>query len=275
MKTLTKLIAIVAVGATVLSGCTIVNTAEQADAGAVLNPEAAPTNSSELFGVDNGGEGSELLETGVAFVNTGSVLFPVHQISQEALAAQMESYLDSFEDFLPKELYVSRTEYVRSGPGTFYSPIRIAKSWETVMVDGRSGSWYRMADRTGYFPAHRLIDLFNPTGLAWELKVVNSGDEEAIDACLGGLTDYLPMRDDLGVPVWSMHGNCGGETAYDLQVNDVILVDGAKYQVVSHALLPLFSSTEALRGMHDQDAFLQVCDLVQGVSHIIGLKGMS
>jgi len=269
MKLCTKAVIWATMGLMALSGCTIVNGADLETVRTVANGERE--NSIPEF---LGGDNEELLTTGLDFVNTGSVLFPMHQMTQQALAAQMEAYLDSFEDFLPTNLYVSRTDYVRTGPGTFYSPVKIAKSWESVLVDGKSGSWYRLADRSGYFPAYKLIDLFNPTGIVWELKVVNFGGEEEIDGCLGGLTDYLPMHEDLGVPVWSMHGNCGGETAYDLKVNDVVTVDGAKYQVSSHTLLPLFSSTEALRGLTDQDAFLQVCDLVEGYSHIIGLKGM-
>jgi hypothetical protein len=110
--------------------------------------------------------------------------------------------------------------------------------------------------------------------VAWSVTITNKGESAAVNACSGGLTNFLPMTEDLGVPVYAIHGYCGGGPVADLQVDDVIAINGKKYQVVSANEFPIFSSTEVMQGLV-ADIFLLSCNLVKGVSHTLGLNAVA
>jgi len=207
-------------------------------------------------------------------VNTGSVLFPMHTLHQEALDSQMQSYLGTFRDIPAQVLQVRQSEHARSGPGNFYESLELLQTGAEVTVDGESASWYRLADGAGYVPKFSLIDPATgqaDEGIVWEMKVVNSGDSETINECAGGLTEFTAMSEDLGVPAYAMHSYCGGEPILTLAVGDAIKIDGVRYDVISTNDFPLFGSTELMRHLVDEDAFLQACDLAKGFTHMVGL----
>jgi len=207
--------------------------------------------------------------------NTNSVLFPMHNMDHSALEAQMASYIATFQDLTPQDFTVRRSLHVRANPGKFHESQAMLHTGAKVTVDGKSGSWYRLADGSGYVLATDLIDPNLPSDVVWTMDVVNAGDSETINECAGGLTLFNAMTDELGVPAWAMHSYCGGEPILALELDDVVQIDGDRYQVISINDFPLFGSTELMRDLTAEDAFMQACDLAQGYSHMVGLKSLS
>jgi hypothetical protein len=253
--------------------------AAEADSATSLNSPAGPGNTADgetdVQTLPHTGVQDGLLESvrDLPLINTSSVLFPQHVLTRDGIDAQKAQFLAALVDIPEQEIAVTALAHIRSGPGTTYDVTEIFGPGESVTIDGQLAHWYRLADGSGFIAGENLDQaaIGNSTGLAWQTTVTNSGDSVAVDACTGGLTEFLPMSADLGVPSYAMHSYCGGEPVLDLQIGDVIAIDDLHYRVATIDDYPLFGSTELMQDAAT-DAYLQVGDLVSGHAHTLGLE---
>lgn len=201
-------------------------------------------------------------------INTGSVLFPQHTMSERAIAEQQELFMTGLEEFEPTSKQIATVTELRSGPSELNDVVEILTPGEEIVVDGKIAHWYRVTDNAGFVSGQAVADEF--PGVAWAVTETNSGDSDAVNACTGGLTNFSAMTNDLGVPVYAIHSYCGGEPVLKLNVGDQISIDGVRYRVASRNDFPLFSSTEVMHNLK-ADAFLHTGDLAKGTSRVLGL----
>lgn len=107
----------------------------------------------------------------------------------------------------------------------------------------------------------------NPTGdengaaaaptIRWSVSVTNSGGQEAIDACSGGLTDFTPAHGS-GMTFYAIHLHCGGGPVLGLAVGDLVQISGTTYTVVGVADFTLPVHSSSLAGMGGS-VFVQTC----------------
>lgn len=230
----------------------------------------APVNPVVTGGID-GLEHS--VEHDSPLINTASVLFPQHTMSDQGIGDQQKLFMTGLDEITPTNKTVANVTELRSGPSELHEVLDILAPGDEVIVDGQVAHWYRIADETasgqaGFVSGQALAGEF--PGVVWATTVTNSGGSDAVNACTGGLTNFTAMSEDLGVPAYAIHSYCGGEPVLKLNVGEIIAIDGQQYRVASRNDFPLFGSTEV---MHDlkADAFLQACDLAKGNSRVLGL----
>lgn len=87
----------------------------------------------------------------------------------------------------------------------------------------------------------------------WITFVANRGGQEAVDACLGGLTDMtaqaqLTNKGYLGY--FPIHNHCGGEPILNLETGDHVFIRGyGAFQVVGLRDVEQGDTTRALAGL--------------------------
>jgi sRNA-binding protein len=67
---------------------------------------------------------------------------------------------------------------------------------------------------------------------AWTSYVSNSGDQSAVDACTGGLTNFTAVTNYVGKPYLAQHNHCGGAPILSLQNGQQVTIDGVTYTVI-------------------------------------------
>ena len=202
-------------------------------------------------------------------VNTASILFPLHPNYLGAIEDAQTRFYTNIRDIEPVTFTTATAAEVRLGPGQLYEVATVLPAGTDLLIDGQVGSWYRIAENGGYVLASQLSGAF-PDGVTWQVAVVNEGSSEAVDACLGGLTNFTPLTEALGRPYYAMHSYCGGEPILQLAVGDVVQIDSQRYQVTSVNTRLLFGDSEMVKDIAG-DAFLHTCDLLNDQSRIIGL----
>ncbi|MDR2723073.1 MAG: SH3 domain-containing protein [Cellulomonadaceae bacterium] len=269
-------LAAVAALALTVAGCSSGDTTHAAQAEgsspalALTGPEAAESAGHSLEDAHHGTPADDGAEP--PLVNTSSVLFPKHQMTRDAYNSKRLLYLDNLETFSPKFLPVTEPTALRAGPGKDYETIDIFIPGDTVRVDGTVGSWYRMADGSGYINGFTLSDADHPlpSDVVWAATVTNEGGSAEVDACSSGLTRFTAIEKDLGIPYYAMHSICGGDLILELEVGEHIMIDDATYTVAWIDNYELFGSTELLDGI-TADAIVHTCDLAHGKARLVGL----
>lgn len=108
----------------------------------------------------------------------------------------------------------------------------------------------------------------------WTVAVVNSGGQDAIDACAGGLT---AMQSSSGgpfheVPYLVIHNYCGGQPILSLNVGDTVnLTSGGldgTYSVIGARDVNRGDSTDVLAGLGG-DVLLQTCYFNSTVMRVV------
>ncbi len=92
--------------------------------------------------------------------------------------------------------------------------------------------------------------------VAWSTRVVNSGGQDAVNRCQGGLTHWYENVD--GKPYYPIHRRCGGTPVLGLHLGDRVRIDGALWVVTDARDVPNPAHYSAAAGMSGQ-ILLQTC----------------
>lgn len=92
--------------------------------------------------------------------------------------------------------------------------------------------------------------------VAWSTRVVNSGGQDAVNRCQGGLTHWYQNVD--GKPYYPIHRRCGGTPLLGLHLGDRVQIDGALWVVTDTRDVPNPAHYSAAAGMSGQ-ILLQTC----------------
>jgi hypothetical protein len=103
---------------------------------------------------------------------------------------------------------------------------------------------------------------------AWRVAIVNSGGQEAVNACAGGLTRWFENVD--GKPYYPIHRSCGGTPILSLHIGDRVLVDGAPWLVTDSRDVARGASYAAAAGLNGQ-ILVQTCYRDPNVMRIVAL----
>jgi hypothetical protein len=77
-----------------------------------------------------------------------------------------------------------------------------------------------------------IADTTNHNDIAWETFVGNTGEQDAVDECTGGVT-YMPtVSDYVGKAYYPIHEHCGGAPILSLEDGDQVKIDDVIYTVV-------------------------------------------
>ncbi|MDC7120276.1 hypothetical protein OMK64_01850 [Cellulomonas fimi] len=106
------------------------------------------------------------------------------------------------------------------------------------------------------------------SAVEWTTWVANSGGQDAVDACTGGLTRWFEPVD--GKTYLPVHRECGGLPILDLQLGDRVLVDGATYVVTDARDVRKGDSYEAAAGL-DGLVLVQTCYPTGGRMRLVAL----
>lgn len=90
----------------------------------------------------------------------------------------------------------------------------------------------------------------------WSTRVVNSGGQDAVNACAGGLTRWFENVD--GKPYYPIHRGCGGTPILGLRLGDRVRIDGALWTVTDSRDVPQGAHYSAAAGLAGQ-VLLQTC----------------
>jgi len=114
--------------------------------------------------------------------------------------------------------------------------------------------------------------------IRYEITVKNSGGQEAIDACLGGLTempqvsDYLTQVEGSSKKYYPIHNECGGRPILDLVNDDIVSVNGVLYKVVDAKVVKRGDKASQLLGIKGT-VLLQTCfDAPSKKMRVVGLE---
>lgn len=95
----------------------------------------------------------------------------------------------------------------------------------------------------------------------WMTFVANSGGQEAVDACLGGLTDMTVQANltQSYLGYFPIHNECGGEQILNLAIGDQVFIDGyGAFEVIQLRDVEQGDTTRALAGLGGQ-ILVQTC----------------
>ncbi|HEY0117326.1 MAG TPA: hypothetical protein VGC04_00945 [Cellulomonas sp.] len=104
--------------------------------------------------------------------------------------------------------------------------------------------------------------------IAWHTTVVDTGGQDALDRCLGGLTRWFEDVD--GKPYYPIHRGCGGTPILGLHLGDRVQIDSKTWVVTDARDLPKGSHYSAAAGMNGQ-ILLQTCYRDPSVMRIVAL----
>lgn len=105
-------------------------------------------------------------------------------------------------------------------------------------------------------------------GAAWQVTVVNSGGQDAVNACAGGLTRWFENVD--GKPYYPIHRGCGGTPILSLHLGDRVLVDGTPWLVTDSRDVARGATYADAAGLNGQ-ILVQTCYGDPSVMRIVAL----
>jgi len=109
------------------------------------------------------------------------------------------------------------------------------------------------------------------SGYAWTTYVANSGGQEAIDACAGGVTNYGNYGQFTYFPI---HVHCGGSPILSLSVGSQVRISGGSYDgvytVLSTKDVPKGATTAEFDGMGGS-IMLQTCYRSGGMMRLVSI----
>jgi hypothetical protein len=98
------------------------------------------------------------------------------------------------------------------------------------------------------------------TEFGFSAFVANSGGQDAVDACTGGLTNYTPVTDYLGIPDFVMHNHCGGAPILSLSPGQTVKIDDTVYTVTATMDVQQHDGADVITDFaQGSDALLQTC----------------
>ncbi|MDR0483452.1 MAG: hypothetical protein LBH13_09935, partial [Cellulomonadaceae bacterium] len=98
------------------------------------------------------------------------------------------------------------------------------------------------------------------TEFGFSAFVANSGGQDAVDACTGGLTNYTPVADYLGIPDFVMHNHCGGAPILSLSPGQTVKIDDTVYTVTATMDVQQHDGADVITDFaQGSDALLQTC----------------
>lgn len=121
--------------------------------------------------------------------------------------------------------------------------------------------------RSAGTPANRPSAPAAP-GAAWRVTIVNSGGQEAVNACAGGLTRWFENVD--GKPYYPIHRGCGGTPILSLHLGDRVLVDGTPWLVTDSRDVARGATYAEAAGL-DGQILVQTCYPDPSVMRIVAL----
>jgi len=257
------------------SSAVLVDDAASSASGAASGADDTP---SEAGGSQTAAPSSQVTPTMVPvdpteqLLDTASVLLPAAHVNQQQISALMEQFAAQVQEIDPVTLQVQQVSEVYAGPGQTYLGRDLLLPGTEVSVDGQLGHWFRIADGSGYVSALGLSALDGGTAGVWQVAVANSGGNEEVDACTGGLTSFTSVMRDLGKQFYAIHSYCGGEPVLGLQPGDVVRIDQIDHEVLEVVDAPLAGSTQNIRDLPG-DMFLYSSDLAAGTARVVALRG--
>jgi hypothetical protein len=225
---------------------------------------------------DGPSHGADSTQPPKELLDTSTVLFPLETLNEQVIENQKAEFFTHRVDIEPLTVTATVSAEVYSGPGATFAIVDILLTGDAVVVDAQLAHWYRIANNGGYVSALRVTPAGSggeagpPDGVIWTTTVTNAGSDAAVDACSGGLTSFTDIWLDTGEPFWAVHSYCGGDAILELDIGQVISVDGAHYAVVSVNDAPLFGSTNNMEGM-EGDAFLYTDIITADTARLVGL----
>lgn len=104
--------------------------------------------------------------------------------------------------------------------------------------------------------------------------VVNRGEQDAVDACAGGVT-YMPsVAKYVHKPYYPIHNYCGGTPILSLDEGDLVLIDGVEYQVVDSLDVKRGDNATVIMDI-DGDALLQTCYPNSSAMRVVGIEAVA
>ena len=104
--------------------------------------------------------------------------------------------------------------------------------------------------------------------IAWSTTVVDTGGQEAVNRCLGGLTHWFEDVD--GKPYYPIHRACGGMPVLALRLGDHVRIDGIVWVVTDRRDVPKGSRYDAAAGL-DGQILVQTCLRDDATMRIVAL----
>jgi len=122
------------------------------------------------------------------------------------------------------------------------SEIEGAKSPRNLYY-GQSSSHYSVN-------AHETKAASQADDFEWSTFIANTGGQEAVDLCAGGLTDMTALVGLDHQRYYPIHNQCGGEPILRLQVGDDVFIAGlGKFVVSGYRVVNRGDTTDALDGL--------------------------
>ena len=101
--------------------------------------------------------------------------------------------------------------------------------------------------------------------------VANTGDQDAVNECAGGLTYFPTVSNFIGKPYYPIHNECGGRPILFLEQGDLAVIRGIEvFRVVSMRDVSRGDTANELVGL-DGDIFLQTCHDTGELMRVVGL----
>jgi hypothetical protein len=211
--------------------------------------------------------GDAQAEAPPALPNTSSVLFPIHTLDAEPLEREKAAFWLTVEEFEPETRIAQKVSEIHTGPGLTYDVVDILIPGDEIVVDASIGHWLRIADHGGF------VSSITADGTPWETWIAGSGEDEAVDACPGGLIEFTRITAEISRPYYAIHSACGGEPVLSLKIGDLLKIDGITYHVNDARRVGLAGDSDAIKDM-DGEAMIHTCDLVHGQSAVVGIRRM-
>lgn len=99
----------------------------------------------------------------------------------------------------------------------------------------------------------------------------NSGDQSAIDACIGGLTYHSEISQYIGKPYFPIHEFCGGEPIMRLSYGDSVIIEQlGEFKVISMLDVDQGDTARVLQELPGE-VYLQTCHQNDIQMRVIGL----
>ncbi|MDR0482130.1 MAG: SH3 domain-containing protein [Cellulomonadaceae bacterium] len=226
--------------------------------------EATDDKSATLVFTDDDASGPD---DAPGLMDTSTVLFPIHHLHEDTIDAQQQAFWDHMQDDDPYTLITTQPPNIHVGPGRAYDIAAVLTPGVELTIDGHVGQWLRIADQGGYVSARHFLNDGDPY---YVTTVVNRGSDEAVDACLGGLTEFTAISEAIGKPYYAQHSYCGGELLLDMEPGDTMTIDGKEFKVDTVTEVELFSSSLLIDRL-EGDILIQTCDLVHGQARVLAL----
>ena len=102
-------------------------------------------------------------------------------------------------------------------------------------------------------------------------RIVNEGEQAAIDACEGGLTLMNSVSDYLGRDYYPIHNECGGAPLLDLMVGHTVYIEGLGEYVVAETQDVMRGDSAAIIAALEGEILLQTCHNSGEGMRVLGL----